>query len=109
MLVYFFRVQQLTSPFNDYSELEKMLALRAMGFSYTVLAETFNVPKLTIRYLCRRFGLDEKNVTTIVVRQAATTRRPKYDYSEEKINPGKTYAEYVREERERRNRKAMES
>lgn len=108
MLVYFYRIQKLTPPLNAYSELEKMLALRAMGFSYTVLSETFNVPKLTIRYLCRRFGLDEKTVVTTIVRQPATTKKPTYNYSEEKINPGKTYAQYVREEQERKRRKAME-
>lgn len=103
MLIYFFKLQKLTQPLNQYSELERMLALRKMGFSYTVLADTFHVPKETIRYLCRRFGLGERNVTT-TVKRLAPTPRPKPTYTEEKINPGKTYAEYLAEDRERKRR-----
>lgn len=104
MLIYFFRLSKLTQPLNQYSELERMLALRKMGFSYTVLADTFGVPKETIRYLCRRFGLGERSVTTTVKRIAPTTRLQPI-YTEDKINPGKTYAEYLAEDRERQRKR----
>lgn len=100
MLVYYFRVSQLVEPLNEYAELERMLALRAMGFSFTVLADTFNVDRNTIRYLCRRFGLGGGKVETTTKRVAPTVRtRPQY--TEEKINPGRTYAEYLAIEKQR--------
>lgn len=77
-----------------------MLALRKMGFSFTVLSEVFSVDKSTIRYLCRRFGLGEQNVITTVKR--TPTPKPKPVYTEEKINQGHTYAEYLAIEKQRK-------
>jgi Zn-dependent peptidase ImmA (M78 family) len=105
MLHYFFRLEKITPPLHEYSKLEEMLALRALGYSYTVLADRYNVPKTTIRYLVRRFGLTENKVQATVTRSHTTTQSPKYQYVEETINPGKTYAEYIKEEQERRRRK----
>lgn len=79
-----------------------MLALRKLGYSYNVLADRYNVPKSTIRYLCRKFGLHEGTVQAVIVRQRTTTEVPTVTYTEETINPGKTYAEYLKEERERK-------
>ena len=79
-----------------------MLALRKLGYSYTVLADKYSVPKTTIRYLCRKFGLHEGVIQTKIVRQRTTTEQDQPSYTEEKINPGKTYAQYLKEEKERR-------
>jgi len=111
MLVYFFNLNKLSKPLNQYSQLEEMLALRKMGYSYTVLADKYKVPKTTIRYLCRKFGL-ANNVETLVIRHIVTTTLPKQDFyneREEKINTGKSYAEYLKEERERKWRKLTQN
>ena len=106
MLIYFFRLEKLTPPLRDYSQLELMLSLRKLGYSYTALADRFNVPKTTIRYLCRKFGLHERTVHTIVSRQDIRTTRPEpkilHNEKDEPINTGKTYAEYLKDERDRK-------
>lgn len=107
MLVYFFPLKRLTPPLHQYSQLELMLSLRKLGWSYTRLADHFNVPKTTIRYLCRKFGLSEKTVTTVIVREHTTVGRTYPTYDEERINPGKTYAEYLKEERERARKRLL--
>lgn len=108
MLIYFFKLHSLTEPLNDYSQLEEMLALRKLGWSYTVLADRFNVPKTTIRYLCRKFGLAE-NIQVTVTRPdgRTTTKTPRILHNEmdEVINPGKSYAEYLQDERDRKWRR----
>jgi len=111
MLVYFFDLKRLSKPLNEYSQLEEMLALRSLGWSYMALADKFNVPKTTIRYLCRRFGL-ANNVRVTVLRQdvSTTTSHHIETYTEEdRINPGKTYAEYLQEEKDRKWRKLLQS
>lgn len=100
MLVYFFEVKRLAPPLNRYSQLEEMLALRKMGASYLDLQTRYGVSKDTIVYLCRKFGLGGKMKPPIKIRR--TTRfefRP--TYTEEVINPGKTYAEYLADEKRR--------
>lgn len=101
MLTYYFKIDKLSQPLNQYALLEEMLALRALGYSYTVLADKYKVPKTTIRYLVRKFGLAGKE-TTVVIRQRATRVKIIPLYTEEIINPGKTYAEYVAEEKARK-------
>ncbi len=101
MLIYFFKLRSLTAPFTKYPRLEEMLALRKLGYSYTVLADRYRVPKYTIRYICRRFGLAGKTATKI--RSATTTRKQnKKTPILETINQGKTYAEYLQDERDRK-------
>lgn len=112
MLTYFFRLRALTPPFSTYSELEKMLALRKLGYSYTILADEFSVDKTTIRYICRRFGLSG-SVPVIVIRQSPrTTSSPKKQQHNEKnetLNQGKMYAEYLQEEKERKWRRLTQT
>lgn len=107
LLTYYFkswkRITPSLNPRTAYSNLEEMLALRCLGYSYTVLADRYGVPKETIRFLCRRFGLDQKNVETVFFREhSAPTVQPRVDYNEEIINEGKTYAQYLKEEEERK-------
>lgn len=103
MLIYFFALERITPPLNQYSELERMLALRRLNWSYTELSDEFKVKKMTIRYLVRRFGLNGKYKPPIRKGHATS----KYDYllySEEKLNPGKTYAQYLQADKERKCR-----
>lgn len=112
MLCYFFRLTKLSQPLNEYSQLEEMLALRKLGWSYTLLADKFSVPKTTIRYLCRRFGLAENAVATTTIRRDSGATRPKppalYNEKDERINKGKSYAEYLKEEQDRKWRDLMQ-
>ncbi len=82
--------------------LEEMLALRKLGYSYTLLSDKYGVPKTTIRYLCRKFGLHEGAVQTVLIRKRTTTILPKPSHTEETINRGKTYAEYLQIEKQRK-------
>lgn len=86
-----------------------MLALRKLGWSYMALADKYNVPKTTIRYLCRKFGLHERAVNVVVYRQDIRTTIPQkivlYNERDEVINQGKTYAEYLQDEKKRKWRK----
>lgn len=109
MLVYFFDLKKVSRPFNVYAQLEEMLALRKLGWSYMALSDRFKVPKTTIRYLCRKFGLNERSVKVTIFRtENRTTIKRKtifYNERDEIINPGKTYAEYLQEERDRKWRR----
>lgn len=112
MLVYFFDLKRLSKPFDAYSQLEEMLALRKLGWSYTALGDRFSVPKTTIRYLCRRFGL-AGNVTVITFRQhsnaTSNTSKMLNNEREEMINPGKSYAQYLQEQKDRKWRHLIQS
>lgn len=100
---------------TDLSKLYEMLALREMGWSYTALAERYNCPKLTIRYLSRKYGLGHEVIKVTVNRTTylrATTSPPiEVSISETgpdgKISQGKTYAEYLKEEAERKYRRLI--
>jgi len=80
--------------------------MRKLGASYMVLAEHFNVEKTTIRYLCRKFGLGG-SINPPVHR--TTREKKKSFYTEEAINPGKTYAQYLQEEKDRKRKRLIES
>lgn len=79
-----------------------MLALRKLGASYLTLANHFNVPKDTIAYLCQRFGLGGKINPPIAGPRRTTSITIKVNHTEEIINPGKTYAQYLQAEKDRR-------
>lgn len=99
LLIYYFKLEKISYPLSKYSELETMLAMRKLGASYTILAEHFNVKKDTIIYLCRKFGLGGAFNPPI----PRTTRVVKESiYTEDTINPGKTYAQYLQEEKDRK-------
>lgn len=84
-----------------------MLALRSQGWSYTALAERFECPKLTIRFLARKHGLGRETVTVQFTRTdhlritTSPVQAPELSDNEEKVCEGKTYAEYVQEAKER--------
>lgn len=93
-------MKNIIPPLNEYPQLERFLALRALGASYGELAEQFHVDKLRVRYICRRFGLAGANKPSIR-RGSATSKYTPSPYSEGEINPGKTYQEYLKEDKER--------
>lgn len=101
MLTFFFNVRKLTHPLDQYPRLEEFLALRSLGASYGVLAAKFGIEKTTVRYICRRFGLaGAKNPP---IRHKTTTSKPLLpSYDEEKVNPGRTYADYLKIEQKRK-------
>lgn len=103
--VYHFR----TNP----PKLEEMLNLRLQGWSYTALAEKYDCPKLTIRFLARRNGLGGNNIVVQVTRQdyLRMNTTPLEEVTvvqtapEERISQGKTYAEYLKDEHNRKWRR----
>ena len=101
MLQYRFDLKRISTPLNQYPLLEEMLALRALGWSYTLLSDRYGVQKYTIRWISRKFGL-AGNVQTITIRQRTTTNDRKPRYTEEKVNPGMMYADYLKAEKDRK-------
>lgn len=106
LLIYFFNLRKIAPPLSEYSELETMLAMRKLGASYMILAEHFNVKKDTIVYLCRKFGLGG-SINPPIPR--TTRERKRASYTEDTINPGKTYAQYLQDEKDRKWKKLTES
>ena len=99
MLIYYFSLKRILPPLNEYSELETMLAMRKLGASYTVLSEHFNCSRNTIEYLCQKFGLGG-SINPPIARTTRIEKKPLY--TEEKINQGKTYKEYLQAEKLRK-------
>lgn len=101
---------------TDQNKLDEMLFLRGAGWSYTALAERFECPKLTIRFLARKYGLTGDYITIQYSRQdyLRTTTTPPQESTiggtqpEEKISEGKTYAEYLKDEAERKRKRLLE-
>lgn len=79
-----------------------MLELRRQGWSYSALSEKYSCPRLTIRYLAKKNGLGRESVVTVITRQQAYPRTQVLLMDQERVNPGKTYAEYLEMERQRR-------
>lgn len=111
MLIYFFNIKKLTKPLNVYQELERMLALRKLNWSYNELSEEFHVPKTTIRYLIRRFGLAGRFNPPTKPCHSTTRSTPKISYTKpiENDYSTKTYADYIRDEQERKWRRLTQS
>lgn len=112
MLVYFFSLKRLTPPLNVYSELERMLTLRRLNWSYGELSEEFAVPKTTIRYLIRRFGLAGRfnpptranhRTTRTITNTVYSSLTESKDYSQ------KTYADYLQDEKDRKWKRLTQS
>lgn len=89
---------------TDKEKLEEMLALRGQGWSYTALAEKYECPKLTIRFLARKYGLNGETVAVVFTRQdylnsvqTTPAQTTSTITTEERVSPGKTYAEYLRD------------
>lgn len=101
---------------TDKPKLDEMLTLRGQGWSYTALAEKYACPKLTIRFLARKYGLGQQTISVQFTRTdyLRTTTRPSEvtignTGPEGRISQGKTYAEYVKEDQERRKKQQVDA
>jgi len=96
--------------------MDEMLFLRGSGWSYTALAEAYDCPKLTIRFLARKYGLTGDTIVTQFSRQdylrtttnAIQEGTMSHTEPDGKINEGKTYQEYVQEEKERKRKRLID-
>lgn len=94
---------------ND-SKLFEMLALRERGWSYAALAQRYECPKLTIRWLVRKYGLGENVIFAqfTIKDYLSITASPQKEnqqlFTEEPIRKLKTYAEYLKEDQERKKK-----
>lgn len=89
--------------FSDKDKLLQLIALRRAGYATTTLAIIFGADRSSIDYHCQRFNLKpDRQVYTIeriisdVVLQLKPQENPTYKIvNGEKINLGKSYAEYI--------------
>lgn len=91
--------------FLDTEKLLRMIALRRAGYATTTLAIIFGVDRSSIEYHCQRFSLKpEVQVYSLerIISDVLTTLNPQTEptfkiVNGEKINLGKSYAEYMAE------------
>lgn len=88
-----------TRVFKDKIVLQKMLFLRQQGWPIKELGLIFNVEHTSIRKACLRSGLPPE--VKLLSRPIITFKHVIIDYNGERINPGKTYKEYMEEKRKR--------
>lgn len=100
-----------TEAFADKAILEEMLCLRKQGWSYNRLGLKYDRDHTTIIYWCQKMGVVPKTEKRIIVQGFQTSLKkittvdsimvsPKLPL--EKINSGKSYREYLEEERKRK-------
>jgi hypothetical protein len=94
--------------------LEEMLLLRAQGWSTIALGNRYQKDHTTIVYHCKKHGVSvppriTESGTLPIKEVSAPARLPsrdKYAYAyEEPINNGKSYKEYLREQKMRESKK----
>lgn len=94
--------------FDDLRRLNEMISARQSGVGPSELARRYGVDHSTIIYHCRRNGVTKENVERVVVTQKVriSTKLRGFavytDKFEGRINPGKSYADYLIEQRERK-------
>lgn len=97
-------------------DLNEMLKLRVAGWGYSALGRKFNLDHTTIIYHCKKFNVHPSAVALKKVKfwrkekeeeSVLTPMRPyKYDYLlYEKMNPGKNYAQYLKDVEKRKSAK----
>lgn len=97
-----------SNAFAEPRTLEEMTSLRQLGWSYGKLGLKYDRDRTTIIYWCKKmnivpkvkekviaYGITKKDIT--VVNQVIS---PKLEV--EKVNEGKSYAEYLMEEKKRK-------
>jgi IS30 family transposase len=99
---------------DDYVFVYQMLRLRSEGMSYPKIGKMFNKDHSTILYWCKRFSVDiGTSVPEADDLDWRINKKPipnKYKYSalmEETINPGKNYADYLKEAELRKKRPCL--
>jgi len=95
--------------FDNFETLREMLARRAAGEKLMDLARDYGVDHTTILYHQRRYAVIATTITVSGVDCTAPAPLPRAtktdtrDWNGERINPGRTYAEYIAIQREREN------
>lgn len=109
LIIYSGQVKTKTRPFADKIKLQEMLELRGNGWSLPALARRYNVyDHAAIQYHCKRHGVylgheNKKNLKVFyhsrqpVIRNIIATVLVWWLPETERVNPGKTYKEYVQE------------
>lgn len=104
------------SVFKTPKDVLGMFEKRSSGFSYKRLAEYYGVDHTTIIYWCSRYGI-KKHQPINLTKEIHITMKKRFpapappikgkykDIIYEKVNEGKTYAEYLEEERRRKLKK----
>jgi transposase len=89
---------------DDYIFVYQMLLLRSKGTTYPEIGRMFNKHHSTIIYWCQRFNVDtgtdvpSPDALDWKISKKTVPKKFKYiDILEEHINPGKSYAEYLKE------------
>lgn len=85
--------------FEDSKVLNEMLFLRLRGWSLKELAWRYGCEHTSIRKQCIRYGLPMNIV--LLPRPIITFRLVRTDWNGERINVGKTYQEYLKDEERR--------
>jgi len=91
--------------FNNPATLLQMIALRRAGYATTTLAIMFGVDRSSIEYHCQRFSLKpDRQIYSLerIIADVLIALNPPADprfkiVNGERINLGKTYAEYMAE------------
>lgn len=107
--------------FDDVKKLNEMLNRRMLGEGASQLGAFYGVDHSTIIYHCKRSGMQfpgkndkiivSSGIIAISIGGMTIRRTPKVtvpdltDFDGDTINPGRTYAEYVEIENERKKKK----
>ncbi len=86
----------------DRNHIDLLLNLRRVGWSYNSLSSFFGISSKGIRYQCEKYGIfsEEYGMRIPDIREARELGRWKY-IEGEKINKGKSYADYLKESKNR--------
>ncbi len=82
----------------DRTHIDLLLNLRRVGWSYNSLSSFFGISSKGIRYQCEKYGIfaDEYGISIPAV--DATQAKSRWIYLDgEKINKGKSYADYLKD------------
>lgn len=85
--------------------LQRMLYMRCQGWSLKELAFLYRCDHTSVRKACLKNGLPAE--LPLLPRPVIVFQLPLIDWNGERINRGKSYKEYVAEERERHNNRII--
>ena len=75
-----------------------ILNLRLIGWSYNSLASFFGVSRQAARYQCHKYGIEYEGYGMRIPNLSTAQKIDKWRHIDgEKINVGKSYAEYLKE------------
>ena len=84
------------------SSINLILNLRLIGWSYNSLASFFGISRQAARYQCHKYGIEYEGYGMRIPNFSSAQKIDKWRYIDgEKINTGKSYADYLRESKKR--------